>query len=49
LSTDEDTLGRFWWTWLVVAEFVSLDAYAYDLALVDVKALRFWRIEQFVG
>lgn len=49
LSTDEATLGRFWRTRLVVAEFVSLHTHAHDLALVDVQALRFGRIEQFVG
>jgi len=49
LSTDEDALGRFGGTRLIVAKFVPLYTYAHDLALVYVQALRLGRIEQFVS
>ena len=48
LPADEDTLGCFLGSWLVVAEFVSLNMHAHNLALVNVQVFRFWRIEQFV-
>jgi hypothetical protein len=49
MSTNEDTLGRFWWLWFIITKFVSLHEYVHNPALVDVQALRFGRVDQFVS
>jgi hypothetical protein len=49
LSTDEDALSRLWRARLIIAKLVSLHAHAQDLALIDVQALGFGSVEQFVS